>query len=479
MFASTWRFITTPFRITPWYVWLGLAAVGAWLARGILVVIATVIVFDPMPVPPLFFPEPETVLEARTQDLQHFNHVRRNERSMDAAHRVRFDAALDRVRAEMGEMSDAEFQLGLARVQAVIDNGHSNASATRMVQSFPRLPVRSVFMAGELRILRALPGFEDLLGARIIHINGEPVDQVAARFRDAFGGNDEYFARVVPLLMETPDYLAAAGLGAAQTVYRLELLDGSVEERSLAAVEPEDGASRVGSGDLPLPWEVESDRWIAFEPAGDALQLRHPDNGYWMQALPELDAAYIAQRVNYDDDSGESIPDFSTRILSEMAALAPQVIIVDQRFNGGGDLGRTQQLMTSLGDIVGPDGRIYMLTSNNTFSAAIVNLAMAKEAAPDRTLLVGEPIGDRLQFWAEGWWYSLPNSGFRARYSAGYYDLQNGCHGFFNCPWSSLHIFPVLVDDLDIDIPAPLTFEAYAAGRDPALEAVAAAERAR
>lgn len=476
---AIWRVVTTPFRVIPWYIWLAALGVLAWLGRGILVVIATVIVFDPIPVPPLFFPEPATVLEARTQDVQHFNHVRRNERSMDAADRVRFDAALDAVRAEMGEMTDAEFQLGLARVQAVIDNAHSNASATRMVQSFARLPVRSAFMAGELRVLRALPGFEDLLGARITHINGEAVDQVAARFRDAFGGNDAYFTTIVPLLMETPDYLAAAGLGVSATVCRLELLDGRVEDRVLTAIEPEDDASRVGSGDLPLPWKRESDRWLAFEPAGEALYLRHPDRGYWMQALPGLDAAYIALRTNFDDESGESLTDFIARTVPELIEMAPRTVILDQRFNGGGDLTRTQDLMLALSQSVGPDGRVYLLAGNSTFSAGIVNLAMAKEAAPDRTYLVGEPIGDRLQFWAEGWWYNLPNSGFRARYSAGYYDLQNGCHGIFICPWSSLHIFPVLVDDLDIDIPAPLTFDAYAAGHDPALEAVMAAERAR
>ena len=130
--------------------------------------------------------------------------------------------------------------------------------------------------------------------------------------------------------------------------------------------------------------------------------------------------------------------------------------------------------MSALGDIVGEEGRVYLLASGNTFSAGIVNLAMAEEAAPERTFIVGEPIGDRLQFWAEGWWFSLPNSGFRARYSTGFYDLQNGCEGIFICHWGSLHIFPVIVDDLDIDIAAPLTFEAYAAGRDPGMEAVLA-----
>jgi hypothetical protein len=154
-------------------------------------------------------------------------------------------------------------------------------------------------------------------------------------------------------------------------------------------------------------------------------------------------------------------------------------VIVDLRFNRGGDYSLTHDLMAALGDIVGSDGRTYFLTSGSTFSAAIVSIAFARQAAPGRTFIVGEEIGDRLQFWAEGWRYDLPNSGFRARYATAYYDLQHGCRGFFRCYWGAFHLFPVIVDDLDVDIPAPLTFEAYAAGRDPALEAIAIAEAAR
>lgn len=106
-------------------------------------------------------------------------------------------------------------------------------------------------------------------------------------------------------------------------------------------------------------------------------------------------------------------------------------------------------------------------------------MAFAKENAPDRTIIVGEEIGDRLQFWAEGWRYDLPNSGFRARYSTAFYDLQHGCRGLFRCYWGTFYLFPVIVDDLDVDISAPLTFNAYTAGRDPAMEAVSAAEQAR
>jgi len=198
-----------------------------------------------------------------------------------------------------------------------------------------------------------------------------------------------------------------------------------------------------------------------------------------MTVEEESNAVYISLRMNYDDeDMEETISDFASRMQSELEEIQPSVIIVDQRFNGGGDFTRTAEFMSSLGALAG-DGRVYMLTGGGTFSAGIVNLAFAEQAAPDRIFFVGEEIGDRLQFWAEGWFYDLPNSNFLARFSTGYYDLQNGCEGLFRCHWGSLHLMPVLVDDLDVDIAAPITFEDYAAGIDPAMRSLQWGETAR
>jgi hypothetical protein len=476
MFRFLWRVLTAPFRLIPWYVWLAVLAAGAWFGRNMLVIIASIIAFHPIPVPPLFQAEPESVREAQLQDLEHFDHVRRNERSMSDETRAEFDQAVMALEAQAGSLSPAAFQLGLARAQALIDNGHSNASATRMVQAFPRIPIRSAYVGSEVRVLRARAGQTALLGARLTHINGQPVDLVAARFRDAFGGLDTSFNSIVPLVLETPAYLEAVGLGINDLHYQFEMPDGQAMNRRFELVAPIEGAVRVFSGDLLQSWTVEDEGWVAFEPASTPLYLRRPDHDYWLAPIPDLDAVYINLRANLDDESGESLVDFVARAQVEVAELNPTIVIVDQRFNGGGDLTRTEPLMTALADLVPDHGRIYLIAGGNTFSAGIVNLAMAKEAAPDRTILVGEPIGDRLQFWAEGFWYSLPNSNFRARYSTGYYDLQNGCSGVFRCHWGSLHIFPVIIDDLDIDLAAPTRFADYAAGHDAAMAAIRAAE---
>ena len=471
------RLLTAPFRLIPWYVWLALIAAAAWFGRNILLIIATIIAFHPVPVPPLFMGEPETLAEAQLQDLQHFEHVRRNERSFTEASRARFDAQIDYLTENAGALSEAEFLLGLARAQAAIDNGHSNASVTRMVEGFPRLPVRLAVMDGELVVLRALEGYEDLLGARLLAIGDTPAMDVLYRFRDTLGGNEAFFEDVAPLFLTTPAFMSAVGF-EDDAAYRMETRAGEIVETGLPVIAPDPEDGRVYAGEMALPWRVESEAWRSFEPQGAPLYLARPERDYWLTALDQPGLAYLNLRSNLDDGE-ESIRAFSARALEELRAMAPAAIIVDQRFNGGGDLTQTHDLFEGLADIVGADGRVYLISSGATFSAAIVNIAVAKEAAGDRAVQVGEPVGDRMQFWAEGFWYSLPNSNFRARYSTGFYDFENGCSGIFRCHWGSLHLFPVIIDDLDIDLPAPLDIEAYAAGRDPAMEATLAAEAAR
>lgn len=475
MLRQTFRFLGTPFRVIPWYIWVAALAAAAWFGRNLLLIIATIIAFHPVPVPPIFQGEAETVEEARLQDLRHFQHVRRNERSMTDEMRARFDARVAALTEQAATLTDAEFMLGLARAQAEIDNGHSNTSPSRLPAGFARLPVRLADMAGELRILRTRPGQDALLGARIDAINGVPADEARRRFRDVFGGNDAFVATLIPALLDAPDFLAAEGLARPGEPVELDvtLADGRQQRVSLDAETADPDAERAFPGDLPLTWHL-SEGWQVMQTQTAPLYLAHPDRGYFLQRIAQDRIAYLVLRTNLDDDSGESLRAFSDRVREELEAEPPAAIIVDQRFSGGGDLTITHELMAALPELT--DGPVYHLVSGNTFSAAIVNVASTVEAAPDRTLLVGEPIGDRLQFWAEGWAYTLPNSGFRARYSTGYYDLQNGCEGLFRCHWGARRVFPILVDDLDLDIAAPLTFDAYLAGRDPALEAVLAAQ---
>lgn len=146
------------------------------------------------------------------------------------------------------------------------------------------------------------------------------------------------------------------------------------------------------------------------------------------------------------------------------------------RKNGGGDYTTTYDFASRLPQM-SPAARIYVLTSGYTFSAAITTTAFIKQAGGDRVTIVGEPVGDRLTFWAEGGRFVLPNVEVGVSYAAGKHDYAHVCWNVLECFWVN-YLYPVRVDTLRPDIAAPLTFADYRALRDPALDAVLAHEKA-
>ena len=152
----------------------------------------------------------------------------------------------------------------------------------------------------------------------------------------------------------------------------------------------------------------------------------------------------------------------------------PRNIVLDMRLNGGGDLNTTRDFIQALP--ARAPGRIFALTSPWTFSAAISSVGYLKQAAPDRVTIVGEGVGDRLNFFSEGDMVTLPNSQLMVLYATERHDYVTGCEGLTDCHGPVIRN-PIRVPNLDPDIAAPWTIEAYAAGRDPGMEAVAAALR--
>jgi hypothetical protein len=89
-------------------------------------------------------------------------------------------------------------------------------------------------------------------------------------------------------------------------------------------------------------------------------------------------------------------------------------------------------------------------------------------------VIVGEPIGDYPQFWAEAAArIVLPNSGLRIGYATGYHDWEHGCSlaDVLVCYLPNYKI-GVAGGDLSPTVPAPWSFADYLAGKDTAIESV-------
>jgi len=151
-------------------------------------------------------------------------------------------------------------------------------------------------------------------------------------------------------------------------------------------------------------------------------------------------------------------------------------VIYDLRLNTGGDFFNTLLLSEGLPRLVGKDGRVFVLISGVTHSAALATAARLKYFGGKHTLFIGTQMADHDGWWAEGGRLALPNSKIPVSYASQYEDWQNGCDDLNKCYWAQV-AFGVKNVSPAPDIKVEPTFADYAAGRDPVLDA--ALSRAR
>lgn len=328
-------------------------------------------------------------------------------------------------------------------------------------------------------MLRAIPEHADLLGARIDAIDGVPVEQVFQRIRRYNGGTEIWRRLVLAPMMESPGLLNAAGIAreATAVTYSGVLLNGTRFERRIEG-EVRDQAAPVSATErLIYPATAGGEMRSLISSESDLpVYLRSIGHLFSMETLPER-GLYIGLAFNADADE-EPMSAFIARIRQRIANEAPAYAVVDLRTNTGGDFTTTYRFASELPSLV---DHVYVLNSGWTLSAAMHTAAAIEQAAPDRVTMVGAPVGDRMSFWSEGGAFVLPNAPIIASYTAGRHNFAGPCDDLNTCFWLSAlpSQYPVRVRSLEPDIAAPLTFAAYRALRDPAMDAVLAQEARR
>jgi hypothetical protein len=397
------------------------------------------------------------------------------EKSWTPATRALAMARIDSLARAVDTITPVGFELAVARIVATADNGHTVAPAARRGARFNRIGVRFAPLGPDFVVMRARPADADLLGARIVAIDGQPLAAVREVAHQLNGGTSAWRDRFVPFTLESPEQLHALGLARAAdaATYRLELLDGRTIERRLAGEASDTTRLRQGSqrwffGEAmatdTTPWRV------LRAPEQLPWSVRDPGSPFRLREAPEAEAVVVELRQN-TNAPGMPIARFLDSARTMIERVKPRNVILDMRFNGGGDLNTTRNFMRLLPTIV--PGRVFVLTSPYTFSAAISSVGYLKQAAPEKVTIVGEEAGDRMEFWAEGRAITLTNSQIPVGLGRERHDYRNGCRAFTDCHGSVVRE-PIAVPSFTPAIAAPWTREAYLAGRDPGMDAIVA-----
>lgn len=427
--------------------------------------------------PPLPIPaEMRDQAAGQIADAAYFAQFPDYDKSYSSPAHARAEQMIADLRAHAGELTHEQFALRVAEIAALANNGHTNVGENTFKKNTPRVPLRTHEFADGLYVLWATPEHRDLLGARIDDIDGHPIAQVRAGIRRYYGGTDAHRDAVLTPMLESPALLQVAGFSHEHDALTLNgvLANGEPFSQRIVA-EQRDRSAWVSSTPRTLFPASEGSTMVSFLPRDDAslpVYLRDHTHLFTTADLPQ-NGYYIGLGFNRDADEGPIAP-FLDGALTHIRTAHPAFVVLDMRMNGGGDYTTTYAFAHELPRVAAP-AHIYVLTSAWTFSAAITTVAGLKEAGGAQVSIVGENVGDRLDFYAEGDTFQLPNAFMTVHFSNGRHVYNGPCRDTRTCYWLN-YKYPVRVHTLTPDIPAPLTFAAYRDHRDPAMDAVLARE---
>ena len=364
-----------------------------------------------------------------------------------------FDAEVARLDGEIPGLTDTQIIVAMMRLTAHMDDGHAGITMPDGDHELTRLVQLEFFLFAEgLFVTAAGPGYSRLLGAQVETIGGRTVEEAVAALGPLIArDNDQQVTLMVPRLLRETAILHGLGLTAdlGQVALTVRFPDGTSGEATAAAV-----PDRFPWDRYPPGWTRLTDTVTERPP----LHLRHRELPYWFEYLPDADLVYFQYNA-VADHPAEPFAAFCDRLFAFIADRRPGRLVIDLRWNGGGNTFLSQALLHHLirNREISRPGALFVIIGRLTFSAAQnTATAIGRETEP---IFVGEPTGSRPNFNGEVIPFELPYSKLRANVG----DL------FWQTSWPEDHrtwIAP--------DIYAPPTFEAFRRNDDPAMDAILA-----
>jgi hypothetical protein len=193
------------------------------------------------------------------------------------------------------------------------------------------------------------------------------------------------------------------------------------------------------------------------------LYLSKPDVYYWYEYLSRQHILYFQYNRSQEMKNGQSLKDFGEELLRAVKWSEVEVLVVDLRFNTGGNANLAMPLMKRLQKKM-TGKKVFVITGRTTFSAGISHVAQWKQWG---ARIVGEHVGDELDWWAEGGNVQLPNSKLTVHYSNGFHSYSTRDY-----PERKPYVLDLDLDTLAPDFPVETTWADYLQGKDPAMELI-------
>ena len=368
---------------------------------------------------------------------------------------AQFDSALNSIDSQLPALSRHQVIVELQKLAALIGDGHSNVGPWRdSVIAFHTLAVSFYWFSDGIIVRAADSAHANLLGVKVVAINGMPIDSAIARMGPLISHDNEMgFRAFTPFFLAMPEILQATGI--VPDLQRVALTVESAGKQRTVTLTPA-GLFPMLTGDADRSW-VRRAGWVdARDGKQEALWLSDPLNIYWYKYLPESRTLYL-QINTIQQKQADSLRRFIARAIATADSAGADKLVLDLRLNGGGNGDFNKQIfLPIIKSRYDTPGHFYVITGRRTWSAA--QMLVTELMKYTTAIFVGEPSASHGNHYGDSYRIVLPNSRVTFRVSTLW-------HQYLDPRDKRLMIEPT--------IKAPLSFSDYAAGRDPALTAIA------
>ena len=401
--------------------------------------------------------------EAWKQDLAYAaRKLPQLDRSFTPATRARYLKQVAELESHVHTLDDPHLMVGLAKAVALADNGHTRLYLVRARTVVRQYPIRVWWFRNELRVIRATPEHSDLLGCEVMKIGMYSASVAFERATPLYSGSQTW-----------AEYMSTYTLTSAEILRGLDLIPDM--NHAHWTFRCANGTRSVDLEPMPLQKQDHTvEAWPnlaprSFEPEQGLVGLQltsvppylsHLEKNYWFEVQGDSGVLYF-QFNRCADQADEKISEFGKRLESAWRDPKTRALVIDLRFNTGGNLDLFKDLMTRLQQEAA--GRpVYVITGRATFSAGLYHAAQWKQWG--KATFIGEPVGDRLDYWSEGGNINLPNSKIAIHFADSFHRYSHKEY-----PDRKPYFEELSIDSLAPDDPVRPSFVDYAAGRDPAM----------
>lgn len=364
---------------------------------------------------------------------------------------AKFDREVRKLVADVPKLTDNEAVVRIMRLMALAGDGHTGLFPD-LAPNWNAAPVLLHLFDDGVYVVAADPQYADIVGKRVIRVGNEATADVIRKLDPIISKDSpQAVMRSAGSYMRFPQVLNGLGIQSQDAKLELTLEEGATSRKVTipTAPAPDDFNRLFGT-----------QKWrsvLEMTPEALPLYLKDRRTNFWFEELPNKTLYFQFNLVV--NAPNETLSAFFDRLFKTIDERRIEKLIIDMRWNNGGNAFLLQPLIDGLicRPQINRNGRLFALVGRYTFSAAIV--AASQIESRTNAMLVGEPTPTGPNFIGESNLVTLPYSKFRVSISDVYHQTT----------WSTdsrSWISPTLY--------VPVTFEAFRAKRDPALETILA-----